>query len=295
MLEQHRGREIGHIRRGKQEIAHDAVEFFRADQRFDLPPHSVGPVAAHCQRHRRKQVGRELHPKCHRAALGRRVRNRIRPGAVFPAPLEPTKRLLSGKIQRYVVDLMPEVQTLQRFERADVPAFRRWMKKIGLDPQDLHTGWGTCSRPALSCAAGQKQIAPELQIQQPPDAIGSIFETRAMPIDQRTDLVHVEQGSQQSIRREDRLVKRLGARIQQPLAQRRGETHLLAIDDLVRQQILHRLLENVFPLPPRILRRSGTRAANSTSVWSRKGTRLSMEQAMLIWSCFMSNSTRYVF
>ena len=41
--------------------------------------------------------------------------------------------------------------------------------------------------------------------------------------------------------------------------------------------------------------RCGSRAANSTSTWSRNGTRLSIDIDMLIWSCFISSSTRYVF
>ena len=49
-----------------------------------------------------------------------------------------------------------------------------------------------------------------------------------------------------------------------------------------------------FVVNPRSLSRGGRAAANSTSLWSRKGTRLSIDAAMLIWSCFISSSTRYV-
>ena len=43
---------------------------------------------------------------------------------------------------------------------------------------------------------------------------------------------------------------------------------------------------------PRSFSRGGSAAANSTSWWSRNGTRLSIDAAMLIWSCFISSSTR---
>src|SRR5256885_6713391 len=38
---------------------------------------------------------------------------------------------------------------------------------------------------------------------------------------------------------------------------------------------------------PRSLKRGGSALACSTNIWSRNGTRLSMEAAMLIWSCFI--------
>ena len=49
-----------------------------------------------------------------------------------------------------------------------------------------------------------------------------------------------------------------------------------------------------FVVRPRTFRRSGSVAVNSTSGWSRNGTRLSIDAAMLIWSCFMRSSCRYV-
>ena len=43
---------------------------------------------------------------------------------------------------------------------------------------------------------------------------------------------------------------------------------------------------------PRSFIDCGSAATHSVSGWSRNGTRLSMEAAMLIWSCFISNSCR---
>ena len=47
-----------------------------------------------------------------------------------------------------------------------------------------------------------------------------------------------------------------------------------------------------FVVKPDSFHRVGNAAANSTSTWSRNGTRLSIDAAMLIWSCFISSSTR---
>src|SRR5881396_2603272 len=49
-----------------------------------------------------------------------------------------------------------------------------------------------------------------------------------------------------------------------------------------------------FVRQPASLNRPGVAAAYSTTVRSRNGTRLSIEADILIWSCFISSSTRYV-
>ena len=54
VLEQHRRPEIRQVQSRKQKIAHYAVEFFGSDQRFDLSPHSLRPVAAYRQRQGRE-------------------------------------------------------------------------------------------------------------------------------------------------------------------------------------------------------------------------------------------------
>src|SRR5438445_493447 len=49
-----------------------------------------------------------------------------------------------------------------------------------------------------------------------------------------------------------------------------------------------------FVCQPRSFVRPGIAATRPTNSWSRNGTRLSIEAAMLIWSCFIKSSTRYV-
>ena len=52
------------------------------------------------------------------------------------------------------------------------------------------------------------------------------------------------------------------------------------------------VLRILLPVSPRVLREGGILSANSTRIWSKNGTRLYNEAAMLIWSCFKHSSTR---
>src|SRR4029077_6632998 len=45
-----------------------------------------------------------------------------------------------------------------------------------------------------------EEVAPELQVEQPPDAIGGNFKARAMTMDQRFHLAHIQVRSQEAVR-----------------------------------------------------------------------------------------------
>ena len=121
---------------GAQEIADHDIERLLAMQRVDLAAHRIGPVAAHGQWKRREESRCELQPKSRRGSIGRGVWNRIGFSAIFRAAFD-TSRLL-GQIERDVVNLVPAMQALQDFQRADLAALGGRMQEIRLDPQDFH-------------------------------------------------------------------------------------------------------------------------------------------------------------
>ena len=95
-------------------------------------------------------------------------------------------------VERHIVNLVTLVQTLQCFERANLTAACGGMQKIRVRP----IGSSCAARPLPQCCrlapAGQEQIAPDLQIEQPPDAIGGVLATGAMPMDERFHLAQVQ-------------------------------------------------------------------------------------------------------
>src|SRR6266567_3801955 len=92
--------------------------------------------------------------------------------------------------------------------------------------------------PPLFAPASNENIAPELQIQKPPNTICGVFKAGTMTVDERLHFVDVEVRCQQSVARAKRRVQRLGTLVEQPLTQWRWEAHFFAVSDLARQQIL---------------------------------------------------------
>src|SRR5258708_6625512 len=74
--------------------------------------------------------------------------------------------------------------------------------------------WKSCGRrhsfrrthavPPLLAPAGNEKIAPDLQIQKPPDAIGGVLKAGTVAADERLHFAHVEMRRQQSIARTQR-------------------------------------------------------------------------------------------
>src|SRR5580704_8383142 len=97
----------------------------------------------------------------------------------------------------------------------------------------------------LFAPAGNKQVTPKLKVQKPPDTIGGVFASGTMGCDERVHLAKIEVSCQQSIGRAQGGIERLGPWIAQPSIERRGKSHLLAVDDAAGKQITHSGFENV--------------------------------------------------
>ena len=93
------------------------------------------------------------------------------------------------------------VQVPQHFQRPNLPALRRGMQEIVLTQRIFIEKRRYPSKADRDgTLAGNENISPDLQIQQPPDAIGRIFDTGSVTLEQCIELVaSVEQGSEQSI------------------------------------------------------------------------------------------------
>src|ERR1035438_4925882 len=93
--------------------------------------------------------------------------------------------------------------------------------------------------------AGREYGAPERESQQAPDAIGNVFAAGDLEVQEVVERGGVDVGSQQSVLGAHDLEDAPGARIAQPLAERSGKSHLLAVDDLVRDEAFDGFLDDV--------------------------------------------------
>src|SRR5258708_930283 len=96
-----------------------------------------------------------------------------------------------------------------------------------------------------NCFTVEKHIAPNLKIQQPPDPVRGIDQAAAMALQQAVDLARMHVRRQQTIRCLQRREQRVGSRISKPLPQWRRKAHLLAVNDIVRKQVLDGFLQHV--------------------------------------------------
>src|ERR1700678_282607 len=104
------------------------------------------------------------------------------------------------------------------------------------------------SRPRLLAPACEKYVAPKLEIEQPPDAIGAVFASRTMPLNERVHLAEVEVSRHQPIGGAHASVYRFHPRVAQPLCKRSREPHLFAVDDAQRKQAADSGFQNVLLL-----------------------------------------------
>ena len=90
-----------------------------------------------------------------------------------------------------VVDLVPAVQVAQHFQGADLTALGGGVHEIGVDPEDLHSGGmggGHDAIPALFAFAGEEHVAPQLEVQQPPDAVRGVFASGHLQVEEIFEL-----------------------------------------------------------------------------------------------------------
>ena len=183
-------RQVGNIGRGEQKIAHNGVEGDGLQQFVDLAFHGHRTPAVNGHRQGGNGARQQL---AHKRRGGeflfrRRVGNGVVEGRIFLRPAR-TFRLIQI-LKPDVVDLMSFVQALEHFKRSDLPATSGGMQKIGFDPKNFHSLRDgrrlgrQYSVPPLIAFAGDENIAPQLQIQQPPEPVSGVFLVGQMAVNQ---------------------------------------------------------------------------------------------------------------
>src|ERR1019366_6678131 len=109
-------------------------------------------------------------------------------------------------------------------------------------------GGGHEALPALCAFAGEEDVAPQLESEQAPDAVGGVFAAGDLEVEEFVEGSGVDVGGEKSVLGAHDLEDTSGARIAQPLAERGGKPHLLAVNDLVRDEALDSLLDDVLSL-----------------------------------------------
>src|SRR3954466_10219226 len=91
--------------------------------------------------------------------------------------------------------------------------------------------------PALLVVAPHEDVAPNLEVQQAPEAVRGVIAAGWMALDQRHNLLAIEVFRQKSVRSRESPEQPVGSWIHEPFPHWGGKAHLLAIDDFVRKQV----------------------------------------------------------
>src|ERR1022692_1417061 len=88
-----------------------------------------------------------------------------------------------------------------------------------------------------ACPTGDEDVAPKLEVQEAPDAIGGIFEAAFVAGEEIFQVSKIDIGGQQALAILKLGDQGIGAGVHQPLAEWRGEAHFLTIDDVAREDV----------------------------------------------------------
>jgi hypothetical protein len=94
--------------------------------------------------------------------------------------------------------------------------------------------------------AEEENLAPELKIEEPPDAVRGVLCSGSMPVEKICERGKIGERGQQTAARGQQIVNWCAARIQQPVRERRREAHFPALNNIAWKQILGRPLQDEF-------------------------------------------------
>ena len=267
VLEEDGVRQVGEVAGGREVIDDGAIEAFLADEIFEEGAHAGRIEALDGNRGGREEAADQFGIERGAGLGGNAVGEGIGLVRVFVGARGALG--LGGIFDGDVVDFMPAMQVAQHLQGADLSALGGGVHEIGVDPEGLHTaGRAAAMTPSQrSSRLPVRNMSPQnwrVSRRQMRSVASSRPET--WRCEQVVERGGIDVGGEQAVLGAHDLEEARGARIAQPLAERRGKAHFLAVDDFVRHEAFDGLLDDVLAFAvAQSSCAAGTRVENSTN------------------------------